>query len=759
MDLPKRQHRALFLILAGYLFLALTYAVATPPLEASDEYKHYPVVQYIQSTGRLPVLDPQAPGKWLQEGAQPPLYYVIMAGITSWINTEDLEDLHQINPHAFVGNPNQVMNKNLLLHQPEKETIPWQGSVLATYVIRFFTITLGIGTIIIIAQLGKLLMGSLVGLLAAALTAFNPMFLFVHAAVNNDALAILLGTLGLYLLVKLWRNAPDPRRQWSHYVALGVVLGLGLMTKLSLAGLLLLTGLALAWMSYRRRRWRYLLIGGGLVAGLALLISLPWLIRNLGIYGDPIAMEAFLSVQGGRENPITWQDWRGEFGTFYRSFWGLFGGVNIAMPEILYLAYNLLTLAGAAGFIIWLIRDGRTLANTGESQISLETDAPSTRKKLLIDDGLWLLIAWAIVITLLLIRWNFVSPAFQGRLIFPAIGAINILLSIGLLSWARRKVQSRIAVGLAFLVFLVAAIVPWLTIRPAYAFPKPMDSIPQEAMFGPISFLAKEGEIQLVGVEMEPGQNVIPGGDPVEVVLYWQAVQPVEDDYLSAVNILGRENEVVGHVNRFPAWGMLPTSEWKAGQIWRDEYRLFASDDAASPALLIVRIALYDPVEKDDVPAIGPNGLPIELLLVGEARLGTEDVGELSPANQLITSFKDGIALQGYDLDNLTVIPGDSRQLTLYWLSDNQPSLDYTVFIHLVDANGMQVANADSPPVGGYYPTHLWRAGEQIVDEHVLTIPAELKAGEYGLVVGMYDPESGHRLGEEHILATVEVRP
>lgn len=746
MDLSTNQRWALLLIISGYLVLAIVYALSTPPLEASDEYKHYPVVQYVQTQGKYPVLDPDKPGLWLQEGAQAPLYYFIMAGLTAWIDSSDLEEIHQINPHAFVGNPNQIMNKNLILHQPEREAFPWQGSVLAIYLIRLATIAFGVGTILVTTRLGNLLFNPLVGLLAAALTAFNPMFLFVHAAVNNDALSIFLGSVGLYLLVTLWRDAPDPHRSWPRYLGLGLILGLGLLTKLSLVGLLLLTGLALALLSWHHKKWGYLIIGGLIVLLVALAVAAPWYVRNTRVYGDPTAMGVFIEVQGTRENPITWPDWVGEFGTFYRSFWGLFGGVNVAAPSAFYWIYNAVFVAGIAGFVLWLWRWRKTSSKSEDVAKGTKSgEQINTLSQMLLNSGLWLLVAWVSLILILLIRWNIISPAFQGRLLFPAISALNVLLGLGLLSWVRAARQRSLARLVALLAFLMAAALPWITIRPAYTFPEPLTSVPEGAQFGPIHFPIGDGEIQLVGVEVPPGQSVAPGGDPIEVILYWVASQPIDRDLLSAVNILGRSSQSVGHVNRYPAGGMVPTSQWEAGQIWRDVYRLFSSAEATGPTRLDIRAALYDPVQKSDVPAYSPNGLPIDLLLVGEARLeGNQQ--ELPVTNELDVALADGIRLHGYDLNKESPSPGESLELTLFWQATATPAQDYTVFVHLLDSTGNQVAGADSPPVNGDYPTTLWHAGEQILDEHTMLIPADLPPGEYSLAVGMYNPDSGARV-------------
>ncbi|MDX1686390.1 MAG: glycosyltransferase family 39 protein [Candidatus Promineifilaceae bacterium] len=727
---PFLVRNGLLLIVLAYFTAAISYALATPPLEASDEYKHYPVVQYVQTEGRLPVLEVDDPGRWLQEGAQPPLYYLLMAGVTSWIDTRDLPQVYRLNRHAFVGNPNQVGNKNLLIHQPDLESFPWEGSVLAIYVIRLASIVLGAGTIIVVARLGTLLFDRRTGHLAAALTAFTPMFLFVHAAVNNDSLAILLGHAGLYLLLRLWRERPDPREQWRRYTFLGLLLGLGLLTKLSLAGLLLLSGLALAWLSWKQGDRGYLLIGGAAVLLPALALAAPWLVRNWRLYGDPTAMNVFIAVQGTRDEALALAGWIEEFGTFYRSFWGLFGGVNIAAPAFFYTVYNVIALAGAIGFTRWFWRRRRSPGS--------------------LPSGWWLAVAWSLLLFFLLLRWNVISPAFQGRLIFPGLGAIYITGAKGLLQWVPAGRRRLALVLMPLLAFGAAALLPWITIRPAYARPQPLAEIPEDARFGPIRFHAPDGAIDLVGVQLPAEQSVTPGGGPVEVTLYWQVAAAVSRDYLSSLHLLGRELESVGSVNRHPASGMIPTSEWEAGQIWRDVYHLYASRTAEAPARLQIRVGLYDPAADADLPATGPAGDPLPLLTVGAARLAPpSDNAAPAPDVRPNVPLADGITLLGYSLTPQPAHPGSALRLTLYWRVRAMPSRNYQVFVHLLDTAGEQIVVADGPPVAGYFPTAFWRAGDVVEDEHTLAIPADLAPGDYRIAVGLYDPDSGARLTRE----------
>jgi hypothetical protein len=75
---------------------------------------------------------------------------------------------------------------------------------------------------------------------------------------------------------------------------------------------------------------------------------------------------------------------------------------------------------------------------------------------------------------------------------------------------------------------------------------------------------------------------------------------------------------------------------------------------------------------------------------------------------------------------------------------------DYTVFLHLLDAQGTLIGQGDGPPFHGDYPTSGWSPGEELVDTHfvlpVESAPApDVPAGAY-LLVGLYRPEDGVRL-------------
>jgi mannosyltransferase len=75
------------------------------------------------------------------------------------------------------------------------------------------------------------------------------------------------------------------------------------------------------------------------------------------------------------------------------------------------------------------------------------------------------------------------------------------------------------------------------------------------------------------------------------------------------------------------------------------------------------------------------------------------------------------------------------RRLVLFWEPTTRMATDYTIFVHLIDAEGRTLANADHQPPR---PTREWRPGQIIPDPVTLTPPSDLPAGDYAIEVGLY---------------------
>jgi hypothetical protein len=85
-------------------------------------------------------------------------------------------------------------------------------------------------------------------------------------------------------------------------------------------------------------------------------------------------------------------------------------------------------------------------------------------------------------------------------------------------------------------------------------------------------------------------------------------------------------------------------------------------------------------------------------------------------------------------------------RLTLYWQALSALPQDLTVFLQLLDDSGQLVWQVDRYPVDGFRPTSSWAVGEIIVDRYGWQLPPELPPGEYRLIAGLYDWQTGQRV-------------
>ncbi len=128
----------------------------------------------------------------------------------------------------------------------------------------------------------------------------------------------------------------------------------------------------------------------------------------------------------------------------------------------------------------------------------------------------------------------------------------------------------------------------------------------------------------------------------------------------------------------------------------------------------------------------------------------------------LNTQIGDFARVVGYDLSTLKNAAGSRIFLTLYWQAIKPSDIDYSVYIHLWDAQAQKLGGVwGGEPVSGAfsvwqnvpgthfsdpYHTRLWQAGEYIKDEWVLDIPKDTPPGQYELRVGLFDSIGGKRL-------------
>jgi hypothetical protein len=96
------------------------------------------------------------------------------------------------------------------------------------------------------------------------------------------------------------------------------------------------------------------------------------------------------------------------------------------------------------------------------------------------------------------------------------------------------------------------------------------------------------------------------------------------------------------------------------------------------------------------------------------------------------------VVLDGYRHPG-KVQAGGVLPLALFWRATRPLPLDYTVYVHLVDAAGNKVAQRDVPPLEGRRPTSAWKPGDLVRDDQDLFVPETVAPGTYLLLAGMYD--------------------
>ncbi|MBN1202473.1 MAG: glycosyltransferase family 39 protein [Anaerolineae bacterium] len=730
MSIPPiltRQQTWLALILAGFVLLATIYSLVTPIFEASDELWHYPMVKYLADNGlSLPVQDPANPGPWRQEGSQPPLYYMIGAAATFWIDTSDLDTVRRINPHADIGVVVPDGNANMVVHNNKRESFPWDGTVLAVHIVRFLSILMGLGTITLAYALGRELFPAqpLIALAAAAFTAFNPMFIFVSAVINNDNLSTLLASLILLLIVRLLKlrdNAPTVR----CYVLLGLAAGAGMLAKYQIGFLLPLIALALLIVSIRRRDWRPVIIGGLIAGGLTILIAGWWYWRNYDLYGDATGINVFLDMVGRRAVPADLHQLWTERDTFMMAFWGFFGGVNVPLSDSVYTLFNALAGLGVLGLLIGLVR-----------WLTAPSTATTQRRDLLL--ARFFAALWPLIVFISLLSWTRQTWASQGRLWFSAITAINLWLSVGLANWSNRRWNARLNIGIACAAFVgVAALAPLTTIHPAYTL--------DQAAYWPDDTLEIPGERGVCFTE--PGADnsalcaayqridgdLLPG-DYLKFTPTFIATGDMDRDWSIFVHLVNEDGLIEAQRDVYPGGGLLATSEIERYETWNNLIAVHLPEGLYTPQTLDVYLGLYYlPTGARMLPS-GDSADPENArVYLGQIRLETPAGSVPNPVD---VNFGGKLRLRGYEIGDRSVSPGAETNITLYWDALDDITTDYVISLQIIDpASLTKAAQDDRAPSP---PTPDWRSGDPVTEARGLAIYPDAAPGAYRLMVRVY---------------------
>jgi hypothetical protein len=245
-------------------------------------------------------------------------------------------------------------------------------------------------------------------------------------------------------------------------------------------------------------------------------------------------------------------------------------------------------------------------------------------------------------------------------------------------------------------------------------------SQPLEADFG--------GRIALLGYEL--GRDAVQPGDSLYLMLFWQALADLDENYSLTVALVDEKGKMVGEARFSPLVWAHPTSRWLADEVWRGQYD-FTVPIEAQPGQAQLQMGLVDEPGRPLGESVSLASLEIQAT---ERVFTVPETQYPSGAN-----LRDLVTLVGANLDRATVGPGETLHLTLYWQAQTRMERSYTVFTHLLDADSRIWAQQDGIPANGARPTTGWVPGEVISDEVQLAVDPQAPSGDYVIEVGLYD--------------------
>ncbi len=718
---PRRAQTALWLLSLVFLGLVGGYAALTPPFEAPDAGAHYSYIVHLRQTRSLPSIDEEHAAISHQLVQQPPLYYGLAALASAGTPVERGMDLLRPNPQYLKG---LTFRATATVHEA-----PWEAR-LPVWIARLVSALGGVLALCATFLLARTLFPgeTILAFAAASIVAFNPRFLFSAATITNDAWAAGTATLAMWLLV---RAAAAPERTWGWWWA-GCALGVAALTKYSNLALGLPALFILLTALRRNGRAMALPAGAFTVAGF-------WYARNLWLYHQPVPLAPMLAALPdlARPQPLSFEQMLAQLPLVQQSFWGEFGYGVLSPPHILQ-TMQIVTLMAPVGLLICALR----LTLRHRSQPSSDCAGRTTF-------ALALSLLWTVGILLSFFNWmRLVNFTAQGRLLYPAIAPIALLLALGwralLPARLRRPMLAMIPV-----LFLLLAISQLSVLADAYRLPQPIQEPVEPDR--PVHARFEHG-IELLGADFPEGAT-INAAEALPLTLYWTTHRPIEEFFTLFIHLTDEHGEMLYQFDGVPVAGKHPTPQWIPGAPFRDSYWL-RPRPTTTEALATLTVGFYpydDPGRR--LAILDPDGQPIDDV-VRLARMRVNLVAPTCPVHATPQArWQNGIQL--LDVETAPLIADEALTVRLLWTTDRIVHADYTVFVQALNAHRQVVAQIDRWPQEGAYPTSTWRPGDCVEDIYRFeNLPSTWER----IILGMYDAQVQRLLLEEG-MDFIEVLP
>lgn len=242
--------------------------------------------------------------------------------------------------------------------------------------------------------------------------------------------------------------------------------------------------------------------------------------------------------------------------------------------------------------------------------------------------------------------------------------------------------------------------------------------------------------IHLIGTN---GPSVVAPGQTARVTVYWTVNGHLPDgNWQFFCQLVDRQQHRILAQDYNEGF---PPSQWQNGDRVMTWFNL--PIPANAPAVVAdVNVGMFDRNTGQRLALVDSSGRPSgTALIVGPVRIDRSPV--ISPPVHLLgDTFNGSIDLVGFTLSRT---PHDTVTVNLVWRATRPVKHDYTVFIHALNQNGQLVAQDDSQPQHGDFPTSTWKVGELIPDSHQLRFIAK-RAEATNLEIGLYLLATGQRL-------------
>jgi 4-amino-4-deoxy-L-arabinose transferase-like glycosyltransferase len=449
------------------------WSVAVPVFESPDESAHWLNGRFIHDHWRLPVLS-----ETLVEASQPPLYYLLLAPFA--VDSP----LPASQPTLDTsGKPTGCCTDGRLYPNKFSDLEGFGALRIA----RLFSVAFSLITILFTYLACLELLGEPhVAFLAGSLIAFLPQFSFRGGSISNDAPAATLGAACLFAAIYIYRRGFT----WKRGMIAGILLGLACLTKIN--AVCLSAALVIAIVRFEGEFKKNTLRIS--VLGISLALLAPWMIYSQIVLGDPLGMQAVQKVLPSLVEKRTLADpyFRTVFPeTMWLSSVGLFSHMSMPMRPWAYHAIATLLAIAGLGLAIGLVRrklDGRIVALLGSP----------------------------VIVNLMLVdQYNLTFAQPQGRLLFPSLPCVAVLVALGLRNLVQLPAFSYAGLAAGALVFNVAVLTT--VVIPGY--------------------WSSANEATAIDLQVNPGGSMVPAG-PLSVRNSLRQTFVAGHDNLSGIQIL-----------------------------------------------------------------------------------------------------------------------------------------------------------------------------------------------------------------------------